>query len=94
MNIIELLDSLEKKALRDSSLRAVLLATQKEEQPLAAFCEKCKELGYEIYEMDLINAGEDMYASMKRSTNGGGENSPKPDGADDLYELFMANLAR
>lgn len=92
MNTIELLDALQTKALHEPVVREKLLATKKEAQPLAAFCRKCNELGYPIYEMDLINAGEDLYASMKRSTNGGGENSPKPDGADDLYELFMANL--
>ena len=29
---------------------------------------------------------------MKRSTNGGGGNSPKLDGEDDFYELFFAGL--
>ena len=52
----------------------------------------CRELGYEIYEMDLITAGEEFYATMRRSTNGGGENSPKLEGEDDFYELFFASL--
>ena len=42
--------------------------------------------------MDLISAGEDYYAAMRRSTNGGGENSPLLRGEDDYYELFMAEL--
>jgi hypothetical protein len=42
--------------------------------------------------MDLICAGEDFYASMKRSTNGGGENSPMLEGQDDFYELFLAAI--
>ena len=29
---------------------------------------------------------------MRRSTNGGGENSPMLAWEDDFYELFMANL--
>ena len=29
---------------------------------------------------------------MKRSTNGGGENSPVLSGEDDFYELFFAAL--
>ena len=49
-------------------------------------------MGYEIYEMELIAAGEESYAAMRRSTNGGGENSPKLAGEDDFYELFMAEL--
>jgi len=44
--------------------------------------------------MDLIEAGESDYAAIKRSTNGGGENSPVLDGEDDYYEMFLAELAR
>ena len=29
---------------------------------------------------------------MRRSTNGGGENSPMLEGEDDYYELFLASL--
>ena len=43
-------------------------------------------------QMDIICAGEEFHAAMKRSTNGGGENSPMLAGEDDFYELFMANL--
>ena len=42
--------------------------------------------------MDLITYGEESYASMKRSTNGGGENSPMLEGEDDYYELFLMEL--
>ena len=76
MGIAEMLDELKQKALHDPKLRVELLATKKASQPFAAFCSKCRELGYEIYDMDLITAGEEAYAAMRRSTNGGGENSP------------------
>ena len=56
------------------------------------FCSKCRELGYEIYDMDLITAGEEAYAAMRRSTNGGGENSPMLEVEDDLYELFFCRI--
>ena len=42
--------------------------------------------------MDLIGAGEMFYAAIKRSTNGGGENSPLLDYQDDFYELFIKEL--
>ena len=42
--------------------------------------------------MDLVSAGEDSYAAMRRSTNGGGENSPLLQGEDDLYEMFLIEL--
>lgn len=29
---------------------------------------------------------------MRRSTNGGGENSPLLQGEDDLYEMFLVEL--
>ena len=92
MEVVEMLDNLKEKARRDPALREVLLATRKEKEPLAAFCKKCRELGVPVYEMDLIAAGEEFYAAMKRSTNGGGENSPMLDGEDDFYELFFAGL--
>ena len=92
MEIPEMLDELKQKALKDKVLRRELMDTRKEDQPLAAFCWKCRELGYPVYEMDLISAGEDFYATMRRSTNGGGENSPILEGEDDFYELFFAGL--
>lgn len=92
MEIGEMLDIIKQKAKKDPELRAALLETKKAEKPLAAFCELLRKLGYPIYEMDLISAGEDYYAAMRRSTNGGGENSPLLEGEDDYYELFWAGL--
>lgn len=92
MNIITMLDELQTKALHDPEIRRQLLKTKESEEPLSAFCEKCRALGYEIYEMDLICAGEEFHAEMKRSTNGGGENSPMLAGEDDFYELFLASI--
>lgn len=92
MYILDQLDELQKKAYKDEKLKKELLKTRLSENPLEAFCRKCRELGYEIYEMDLVLAGEIFYAEMKRSTNGGGENSPMLEGEDDFYELFFAGL--
>ncbi len=94
MALSELLDELERKALKDEALRERLMATRKDPNPLTAFCGVCREMGLEIYEMDLIEAGEFFYAAIKRSTNGGGENSPVLKGEDDFYEMFFANLER
>lgn len=92
MNTVDLLDELERRAFHDSALRTALLETRKENNPLEAFCRKCREYGYELYPMEIVNAGEEFYGNMRRSTNGGGENSPKLDGEDDFYELFMTAL--
>lgn len=92
MNTIELLDDLKRKAQKDPDLRQTLLATRAEANPLETFCRTCQSLGYPIYEMELINAGEEFHAAMKRSTNGGGENSPALEYQEDFYELFFAGL--
>ena len=92
MNIGEMLDDLGRKARKDPKIREMLLATRSEEHALSAFCSVCRELGYPVYEMDLIQEGEEAYAAMRRSTNGGGENSPLLSGEDDYYEMFFAGL--
>ncbi len=88
----EILNSLLALARADSAIAEALLATAEAPQPVSALCKLSTELGYPLYEMDLISAGEDYYAAMRRSTNGGGENSPLLVGEDDYYELFMESL--
>lgn len=92
MSIDEALQGLKKKAIEDAALRAALLATSDSETPVADFCKVATDAGFPIYQMDLINASEDYYAAMRRSTNGGGENSPLLDGEDDYYEMFLGEL--
>ena len=92
MNTVEILEQLQHDARKDDVLRKTLLDTQTAVDPLREFCSICRRLGYELYEMEVVNAGEEFYASMRRSTNGGGENSPKLAGEDDFYELFFASL--
>ena len=92
MEIAQMLEELKQKAKQDDSVRQALLATRQDKNPVTAFCEKCREYGYPVYAMELIAAGEEAYAAMRRSTNGGGENSPMLEGEDDYYELFFADL--
>lgn len=92
MQVLEILEQLQKEACKHEEIRQQLLETRKDTDPYGAFCKKCRELGYEIYDMDLILAGEEFVAAMKRSTNGGGENSPMLLGEDDFYELFFDAL--
>ena len=92
MNITDCLDMLSHRARTDETLRQALLATKEDANPLDSFCCICRKYGYEIYPMEVVQAGEEFYASMRRSTNGGGENSPKLDGEDDFYELFLAEI--
>ncbi len=93
MNLEEALQQLKHLAASDSSIKEALLATRKSDSPIQSFCRLSQEYGAAIYEMDLVMAGEEYYAAMRRSTNGGGENSPLLDGEDDYYELFLSELA-
>ena len=92
MNILEMLQKIQNRALKETALREKILATEHTPDPLDEFCKVCQQEGYEIYPMDVIIAGEESYAAMKRSTNGGGENAPMLEGEDDFYELILAAL--
>ena len=92
MTVVEMLEALQVKAMHDPALRETLLATRQTVDPLEEFCRTCRGLGYEIYPMELVMAGEEFYATYRRSTNGGGENSPKLAGEDDFYEMFFSVL--
>lgn len=92
MDIMTMLDELRIQSAKKPEWKKLLLATRQDKQPLHAFCEVCQKLGYPIYEMDILAAEEEFYAAIKRSTNGGGENSPVLKGEDDLYALFLAEL--
>ena len=91
-DVVGMLDELQNKALKREELKQAFLNTRKADDPLATFCQVCRNAGYDIYEMELICAGEEFHAAMKRSTNGGGENSPMLACGDDFYELFLLAL--
>ncbi|MDO4803405.1 MAG: Nif11-like leader peptide family natural product precursor [Lachnospiraceae bacterium] len=92
MGIYESLENLKRIAKEDPAVRSALLNTANAPHPIDEFCRICSELGYPISAMDLVTAGEEDYAAMKRSTNGGGENSPMLEGADDYYGMFLAEI--
>ena len=92
MNVLDELERFQEAALKDKVLRDEILQTKTEPDPLSAFCRLARPKGFELYEMDLVEAGEEAYASMRRATNGGGENSPMLENEDDYYSLFMAAI--
>ena len=55
-DVAGMLDELQRRALKEADVKEKLLATREEKDPLSAFCKACRELGYEIYEMELICA--------------------------------------
>lgn len=86
----EKLLELQHKALNDPKLRAELLATRLDDDPMKAFCDKCTELGYPITVGELFAMGEDFCDAMLRSVNGGGVN--RLDGWNDAYDMFFSAL--
>lgn len=92
MNIYDQLERLKKQAHSNPELAKALLATRQQANPVSSFCRIAAQEGCTFSAMDLVAAGEDSYAAMRRSTNGGGENSPLLQGEDDLYEMFLIEL--
>ncbi|MCR5666944.1 MAG: hypothetical protein K6G01_08950 [Eubacterium sp.] len=92
MQVLEQIEQLRHKANENQNLRRQILQTKYQDDPLVSFCNICRQEGYELYPMDIVVAGEELYARMKRSTNGGGENSPVLSYEDDIYEMLVAAL--
>lgn len=64
-------------------------AVRNSKTPLSDFCRICSEVCEEISPMDIISYSDYEYDSIRKSTNGGGENSPVLVREDDVFELFM-----
>jgi hypothetical protein len=92
MMITEMLDKLLEMAKNDKALKDKLLSTRESDNPIAEFCKIATEAGLPMTVMDIVNQGEEFYAEIKRSTNGGGENSPDLDFQNDEYSIFMMRL--
>ena len=93
MDTMVILDEFQKAARRNKELRQKLLDTKESRNPVVDFCRIAREYGFELYPMEVVTVGEEFYAAMRRSTNGGGENSPKLEGEDDFYELFLSGIS-
>ena len=92
MMITEMLDRLLDMAKHDADLKEKLLKTRQSDNPVADFCKIATEMGLSMTVMDIVNQGEEFYAEIKRSTNGGGENSPDLDYQNGEYSIFMMRL--
>ena len=92
MTAMEILDELQHRARQNKELKDKFINTRNAQNPLQEFCRISREEGLELYPMEVICAGEEFHAAMKRSSNGGGENSPKLKEQDHFYELFLAGL--
>lgn len=85
---------LKELARQNPELKQQLLDTKKEPNALTIFCSIARQNGCEMYPMDIIEAGEVSYTAMKRSTNGGGENSPMLGSWNNYFEMFLDELSQ
>jgi len=92
MDITEKLEMLMEKVKKDSSLKEQLLNTMNSKNPVSDFCDIATKNGCPMSAMEIIEQGEHFYAEIKRSTNGGGENSPDLDFQNDEYSVFLMRL--
>lgn len=92
MSIADKLEILLSKAKADAELKQRLLDTRKADDQLSEFCRIAQENGIDVSVMDIVNQGEEFYAEIKRSTNGGGENSPDLEFQNDEYSIFIMRL--
>lgn len=92
LDVLDALEILRRQSQKNPDVRQKLLRTAESRNPLQEFCRAAAGLGVPMDEMDLVFAGEEDYAAIRRSTNGGGENSPLLEGSDDYYSMFMAEL--
>ena len=65
MNTLEMLDSLQHKAFLNEEVRLRLLSVKEDKNPLEVFCKVAQDMGYALYPMEVICAGEEFHASMK-----------------------------
>ncbi len=92
MMITDKLDKLLDMAKENPKLKEALVRTRESDNPIADFCKIATDKGLPMTVMDIVNQGEEFYAEIKRSTNGGGENSPDLDYQNDEYSIFMMRL--
>ena len=92
MDLQDVIKALRERAKADDAVRDALLATRDQANCEEVFCALASELGYPLDIAELAFAGEQDYATMRRATNGGGENSPLLEGEDDFYGQFFAEL--
>lgn len=77
-------------AKKNPALKAELIKTKEDKNPVECFCLLCQSLGYSITAGELIASGQDAGDAKLRSVNGGGVNGI--DGWDDAYENFFLTL--
>ena len=77
-------------AREDGLLREELLASEKANDPMSAFCKAAQEAGFPVTVGELFAMGQEYTDNLLKSVNGGAEYPME--GWEDTYELFLAAL--
>ena len=94
MQLEVMFDKILKKAGEDPAFKDRLLDSSKSDHALVSFCKECNAVDIPLYPMDLADADESVYAAMRRSTNGGGENSPHLNWEEEIFGALVDELKK
>ena len=94
MSIDVLFEKIVSQASKDEAFKKRLLEIYDGDFSIKEFCKECNDVGIEIYPMDIADADESMYAAMRRSTNGGGENSPHLNWQEEAFDALMEEIRK
>ena len=92
MHLNILLDQIKEMARENPDFKSRIMEAYLDKKSIVDFCKECNKVGIEIYPMDIADADESVYAAMRRSTNGGGENSPHLSWEENIIEEFVRGL--
>lgn len=92
MNIAIIFDEIRRRAAADRGFAERLIKASESEAPIVNFCKECNEAGIEVYPLDIADADESAYAGMRRSTNGGGENSPHLNWEEGIFSDLLKDI--
>lgn len=92
MNVGEILQEIAAKARKDEKLKEAFKLSRNSENPYSEFCKIARGMGYELYPMDIIEAGDRFLGLLEKGVNGGGATHTVIYGSDDFYEQFFKEI--
>lgn len=92
MNISIVFDEIRRRSNEDLSFAKRLVRASESESGIVDFCKVCNEAGIEVYPLDIADVDESAYAGMRRSTNGGGENSPHLNWEEGIFADLIKDI--
>ena len=92
-DVVNILDELQNKALKDEKLKQQLLATRTEADPVSAFCKTCRDLGYELYGSECDAARQKGIEQKIRRAIQKAQSHLAARGSEDFYDEIFTEYA-